>query len=104
LNPPLAYVCVRARNAWGSSAALARCFWRLTKKIPAGPRGACQGGRGARAPQATRLFIRLDVDDQIVVTNVIANETALIIYQGRAISRSPRRLGSRRSLTEQNVD
>ena len=88
LNPAFADLDVRARNGSGSAGALARCFWRLAKNVPAGPRGACQCGRGARAPQSRRFFSRLDVDDQIALANVVANVVALV----------------RRSLMQQNID
>ena len=41
----------------GSDGALARCFWRLAKNYPAVPRGACQCGRGARAPRTQMVAI-----------------------------------------------
>ena len=77
-NPAFADLNVCARNALGSADALACCFWRLAKKLAVDSRVACQCGRGARAPQGIRLFIRLDDDDQIVVTNVITNKAALV--------------------------
>jgi len=48
-------------------------------------------------------FGRLDVDDKIALAHVTANKTVLIVYQGRAISSSPRWLESRRRLVEQNI-
>ena len=59
---------------------------------------------GARAPESRRVFSRLNIDDQIALANVVANVAALIFYQGRAISRSPRQTGDRRSLIQQNID
>ncbi len=72
LNPAFANLNLSAWNGSGSAGALA-------KNLPAGPRGACQCGRGARAPQSPRLFGRLDVDDQIGLAHVIADGSALIV-------------------------
>src|SRR5439155_15419482 len=62
--------------------------WRLVKNYLAGPRGAFQCGRGARAPRHRRVFSRLDIYDYIALANVIAYRSALI----------------RHSLGEQNIN
>src|SRR5207248_4583554 len=57
-----------ARQRLGSAGALARCFWRLAKTFPAGPRDACQWGRGARAPQPQTgrdKFIKRSIPNQV---------------------------------------
>src|SRR6266446_647181 len=40
----------------------------------------------------------------MVTADVIADETALVFYQGRAISKSPRRFGNRRSLFRRGAE
>src|SRR6266436_3155569 len=40
----------------------------------------------------------------MVIVDVIANETALVFYQGRAISKSPRRFGNHRSLFHRGAE
>src|SRR5437867_7002839 len=62
-NPVFADLNLCARNVSGSAGALACCFWRPAKNLPAGPRGACQCGRGARAPPGTRLLSGLNIDN-----------------------------------------